>query len=129
MDFRNQPLGLLARLLALFALFIGLVDAGRLLGLGAGAVSPIALMGTMGFVLLAGLTLMRLFAAVGLWIQSSWGAMLLMASLVVELGFYLAGSAWVSLSLWSFIFKLAAMLATFGLLAIAQLSAQRRLAD
>ena len=129
MDIRNEPLGLFARILALLSLFIGLGDAARLLGLGAGTASPIATIGTMGFVLLSALTLMRLFAAVGLWIQSSWGAVVLAASLVIEIGFYLTGSNWVSLSLWSFIFKLGVMLATFGLLAIAQLWAQRQLAD
>lgn len=129
MDFRNEPLGLLARILALLSLFIGLGDAARLLGLGAGSASPILTIGTMGFVLLSALTLMRLFAAVGLWIQSSWGAIVLAASLAIELGFHLLGSTWVSLGLWNFIFKLGVMLATFGLLAIAQLSVRRQLAD
>ncbi|HCO56273.1 hypothetical protein V6617_11320 [Pelagibacterium nitratireducens] len=129
MDFRNEPLGLVARILALLSLFIGLGDAARLLGLGSGSASPVVLMGTMGFVLLSALTLMRLFASVGLWIQSSWGAIVLAASLVIEIGFYLAGSNWVSLGLWSFIFKLGVMLATFALLALAQLWVQRQLAD
>ncbi|AEQ51151.1 hypothetical protein [Pelagibacterium halotolerans] len=129
MDFRNEPLGRLARILALLSLFIGLGDAARLLGLGAGSASPILTIGTMGFILLSALTLMRLFAAVGLWIQSSWGAIILAASLAIELAFYLLGSNWVSLGLWGFIFKLGVMLATFGLLAIAQLSVRRQLAD
>ena len=129
MDIRNEPLGLFARILALLSLFIGLGDAARLLGLGGGSASPLLTIGTMGFVLLAALTLMRLFASVGLWIHSSWGAVVLAASLVIEIGFYLTGSNWVSLGLWSFIFKLAVMLATFGLLTLAQLSTQRQLAD
>jgi hypothetical protein len=129
MDFRNEPLGLVARILALLSLFIGLGDAARLLGLGTGSASPITTIGTMGFVLLSALTLMRLFAAVGLWIQPSWGAIVLAASLVIEIGFYLMGSNWVSLGLWSFIFKLGVMLATFGLLVMAQLWTQRQLAD
>ncbi|UYQ70758.1 hypothetical protein OF122_11840 [Pelagibacterium flavum] len=129
MDFRNEPLGLVARILGLLSLFIGLGDAARLLGLGAGSASPITAIGTTGFVLLSVLALMRLFAAVGLWIRSSWGAIMLAASLVIEIGLYLVGTNWVSLGLWSFIFKLGVMLATFGLLAIAQLSAQRQLAD
>lgn len=129
MDFRTEPAGFLARILALVSLFMGLGDATRLLGLGAGATSPIVAMGLIGFLLLAGLSLMRLFAAVGLWIHARWGAVVLAGSLVVEVVLYLAGSAWVSLSLWGFIFKLAVMLATFALLAFAQMAAQRQIID
>jgi hypothetical protein len=53
----------------------------------------------------------------------------LAGSLIVEIVLYLAGSAWVSLSLWGFIFKLAVMLATFALLAFAQMAARRQIAD
>lgn len=129
MDFRLEPAGLLARLLALLSLFIGLSDAARLLGLGSGAASPVVAMGAMGFVLLAALSLTRLFAAVGLWMHATWGGFILAGSLVVELAFYIAGSTWVSLTLWGFIFKLGVMLATFGLFAIAQVLALRQIAD
>jgi hypothetical protein len=115
--------------LALASLFMGLGDATRLLGLGAGPTSPIVTLGVIGFLLLAGLSLMRLFAAVGLWIHARWGAVVLAGSLIVEIVLYLAGSAWVSLSLWGFIFKLAVMLATFALLAFAQMAARRQIAD
>jgi len=129
MDFRSEPAGLFARILALISLFMGLGDATRLLGLGSDVVSPIAAMGAMGFVLLSILSLMRLFAAVGLWIHARWGAIVLGGSLLAEIVFYLAGSTWVSLSLWGFIFKLVVMLATFGLLAFVQIAARRQIAD
>jgi hypothetical protein len=129
MDFRVEPAGFFARVLALASLFMGLGDATRLLGLGAGPTSPIVTLGVIGFLLLAGLSLMRLFAAVGLWIHARWGAVVLAGSLIVEIVLYLAGSAWVSLSLWGFIFKLAVMLATFALLAFAQMAARRQIAD
>lgn len=129
MDFRSEPAGLFARILALVSLFMGLGDATRLLGLGSDAASPIAEIGLMGFVLLSILSLMRLFAAVGLWIHARWGAIILGTSLAVEMIFSLAGSTWVSLSLWGFIFKLAVMLATFALLAFVQIAAQRHVAD
>ena len=129
MDFRSEPAGLFARILALVSLFMGLGDATRLLGLGSDAASPIVAIGAMGFVLLSILGLMRLFAAVGLWIHARWGAIVLAASLAIEMVFSLAGSTWVSLSLWGFIFKLAVMLATFGLLAFVQIAAQRQVAD
>lgn len=129
MDFRSEPAGLFARILALIGLFMGLGDATRLLGLGSDVASPIAAIGLTGFVLLSILSLMRLFAAVGLWIHARWGAIVLAASLAVEIVFYLAGSAWVSLSLWGFIFKLVVMLATFGLLAFVQIAARRQVAD
>ena len=129
MDFRIEPAGIIARILALLSLFLGLSDAARLLGLGSGGLSPIALLGAMGFVMLAALSLMRLFAAVGLWIHAGWGAVLLLGSLVAEIAFYLLGSSWVSLTLWGFIFKLVVMLATFALLTFAYLVAQRHIAD
>lgn len=129
MDFRSEPAGLFARILALIGLFMGLGDATRLLGLGSDVASPIAAIGLTGFVLLSILSLMRLFAAVGLWIHARWGAIVLAASLAVEIVFYLAGSTWVSLSLWGFIFKLVVMLATFGLLAFVQIAARRQVAD
>lgn len=129
MNFRTEPLGLFARVLALVSLLIGLGDATRLLGLWDGASSPITTIGAMGFVLLTALCLARLFAAVGLWIHSSWGALLLSGSLLVEIGFYLSGSAWVSLSLWGFIFKTAALLATIALLAFSQILIRRQVID
>lgn len=129
MDFRSEPAGFFARILALISLFMGLGDATRLLGLGTDVASPIIAMGLMGFVLLFILGLMRLFAAVGLWLHARWGAVVFAGSLAIELIFALAGSTWVSLSLLGFIFKLAVMLATFSLLAFVQIAARRHVGD
>ena len=82
-----------------------------------------------GFIVLTLLCVMRLFAAVGLWIQVRWGALLLLASLVIELVLHLTGSGWVTLTLLGFIFKLATMLATIALVALAQLVVQRHIVD
>lgn len=75
----------LAHLLALICLIIGLSDAGILVGLRSGAENPAVLLGTTGFILLAGFTIARLFAAVGIWIDSSWGGMLLVSTAILEL--------------------------------------------
>ncbi len=129
MDFRTEPTAAWARILALVSLAIGLTDAARLLGLGTSVSSPIDALGISGFIVLTLLCVMRLFAAVGLWIQVRWGALLLLASLVIELVLHLTGSGWVTLTLLGFIFKLATMLATIALVALAQLVVQRHIVD
>lgn len=129
MDFRNTTTALWSRILSLVSLLMGLSDAARLLGFGGGTTSPIAAMGVSGFFLLSLLCVTRLFAAVGLWIQVRWGAMLLLASLAVELILHIVGGTGISLTLWGFIFKLAIMLATIAFFALTQLSMQRSLAD
>ena len=92
MDFNAQPIGIYIRIVAVISLMLGLNDAARLLGVGLGEVSPIATMGMTGFVYLAIFSLARLFAAVGLWIKASWGAVLLVGSTAVELALYLLGN-------------------------------------
>ena len=129
MDFRTEPTAAWARILALVSLAIGLTDAARLLGLGTSVSSPIDALGISGYIVLTLLCVMRLFAAVGLWIQVRWGALLLLASLVIELVLHLTGSGWVTLTLLGFIFKLATMLATIALVALAQLVVQRHIVD
>ncbi|RDE08985.1 hypothetical protein [Pelagibacterium lacus] len=129
MDFTHRQTALATRVLALASLVIGLADAAGLLGLGRGSASPIAALGRDGFVLLSALTLMRLFAAIGLWMRVQWGAVILGGSLLIEIGLYLAGSAWIALSLWGFIFKTATLLATIALLGFARFLTRRQLAD
>ena len=48
----------------------------------------------------------RLFAAVGLWIQASWGAVLLVGATVIELGMYMLGSRDVQMSALGFAVRL-----------------------
>lgn len=106
MDFNAQPIGIYIRVVAIISLLLGLNDAARLLGIGLGEVSPIAAMGMTGFVYLAIFALARLFAAVGLWIKASWGAVLLVGATAVELGLYLAGNADVRMTAFGFAVRL-----------------------
>ena len=106
MDFKAQPIGIYIRVVAIISLMLGLNDAARLLGVGLGEVSPITTMGMTGFVLLGIFGLARLFAAVGLWIKASWGAVLLVGATAVELGLYLFGNADVRMSAFGFAVRL-----------------------
>ncbi len=92
MDFKGEVAGRYVRIVAIIALLLGLADAATLLGVSSGATSPLQTLGTAGFVYLAIFCLARLFAAVGLWIRASWGAVLLVGATVVELLMYLLGN-------------------------------------
>ena len=85
MDLKSELAGRYLRIIAIIALLLGLADAARLLGVSTGAQSPITQLGPMGFSYLAAFSIARLFAAVGLWIRASWGAVLLVIATVVEL--------------------------------------------
>jgi cobalamin biosynthesis protein CbiG len=98
MDLNSQPIGIYIRIIAIVSLLLGLNDASRLLGVNLGAVSPLTTMGMTGFVYLGIFALARLFAAVGLWIKASWGAVLLIGATGAEMVLYLIGSADVSMS-------------------------------
>lgn len=118
MDMGTEPAGLAARVLAILSLVMGLGDAAHLLGVWSGAQSPLSAFGPTGFALLAILAAARLFAALGLWLQVQWGPVLLAVALIVELGVALLGDGVVAMTLYSFIFKLAVLLATFALIAM-----------
>lgn len=102
MDFTAPQIGIYIRVVAIISLLLGLNDAARLLGVNLGPVSPIATMGMTGFVYLAIFALSRLFAAVGLWIKASWGAVLLVGATVVELVLYVLGSQDVRMTAFGF---------------------------
>lgn len=106
MDFKTDIFGRYVRVVAIIALLLGLSDAARLLGVSTGAESPLAALGTTGFVYLAVFALARLFAAVGLWIKASWGAVLLVGATTVELLLYLMGSKDVQMSAFGFAVRL-----------------------
>lgn len=106
MDFNAQPIGIYIRIVAIISLMLGLNDAARLLGVGLGEVSPITTMGMTGFVYLGIFGLARLFAAVGLWIKASWGAVLLVGATSVELVLYLIGNTDVRMSAFGFAVRL-----------------------
>lgn len=129
MDFRSDPTGFVTRVLACLSLLLGLADAARLVGIGSGTASPIAAMGAQTFVLLAIFCLCRLFAAVGLWMGTRWGAILLGSALLIEIALHAAGSNWVSLTLTGFIFKLMLLLAIILLLATERVRVHRQTAE
>ncbi|KKB84013.1 hypothetical protein VW29_12660 [Devosia limi DSM 17137] len=106
MDFNAQPIGIYIRIVAIISLLLGLNDAARLLGVQLGSVSPITTMGMTGFVYLAIFALTRLFAAVGLWIKASWGAVLLVGATGIELLLYLLGNPDVQMSAFGFAVRL-----------------------
>lgn len=106
MDFSAPPIAIYIRIVAIISLMLGLNDAARLLGVNLDDVSPIATMGMTGFVYLAIFGLARLFAAVGLWIKASWGAVLLVGATAVELALYLLGNPDVRMSAFGFAVRL-----------------------
>jgi hypothetical protein len=88
----NERAGLYIRTVAIIALLLGLSDASRLLGVSSGDASPITQLGATGFTYLAIFAAARLFAAVGLWIKASWGAVLLVAATSIEMLLFVLGS-------------------------------------
>lgn len=106
MDFKSELAGRYLRIIAIIALLLGLADASRLLGVSSGAVSPIAQLGTTGFAFLTVFCLARLFAAVGLWIRASWGAVLLVGATLIELALYLFGVPGVEMGAFGFALRL-----------------------
>jgi hypothetical protein len=119
MEFLSNSAGISLRVLALISLALGLNDCSRLLGVTMADTSPIALLGPTGFTLLAIFALTRLFAAVGLWMKASWGAVLLIASTGTELALYLLGNPDVHLSGVGFGVRLVLLLAILGILLLA----------
>lgn len=116
MDFKGELAGRYVRIIAIVALLVGLGDAARLLGVSSGSVSPLAALGPVGFVYLAVFCLSRLFAAVGLWIGASWGAVLLVGATTVELLLFLIGNRDVQLDAIGFVVRLALVIAIVLLL-------------
>lgn len=110
MDFKGEQLGRYVRIVALISLLLGLSDASRLLGVSLGDISPLSVLGVTGFVYLSIFALSRLFAAVGLWIKASWGAVLLVGATTVELVLYLIGSPDVQMSMFGFAVRLVLLL-------------------
>ena len=118
MLFQAPNLSLYVRIVAVLALILGLSDASRLLGVNLGSQSPITAMGFSAFVFLAIFCLAKLFAAVGLWIKASWGAVLLVGVTALELALYLSGSPDIRMSMLGFgvrVVLLAAIIVIFGL--------------
>jgi len=101
MDFKSELAGRYLRIIAIIALLLGLSDASRLL-IAPGTTSPITELGPAGFTYLSVFCIARLFAAVGLWIRASWGAVLLGLATAIELGMYLFGNRDITISMVGF---------------------------
>jgi len=115
MDLTTPILGRYVRIVAIISLLVGLADASRLLGVSTGEANPIEIMGTVGFVYLSIFAAARLFAAVGLWIRASWGAVLLLAASAIELGMYFSGNRAIQLSALDFAVRLVLLVAIVGI--------------
>lgn len=111
MDLHGELSGRYIRVVAIISLLLGLNDASRLLGVSLGDQSPISVMGIAGFTYLAIFALARLFAAVGLWIKASWGAVLLVGATSAELIMYLMGNRDVEMSTFGFGVRLVLLIA------------------
>ena len=118
MDIRTALKEHFVRVLAALCLALALADAGRLLGVSSGSASPLALLGTVGFILLAVFTLARLFAAVGLWIESSWGGVLLAGATIIELVLLFAGVGLPDISLIGMLVRMVLFVGIIGFLAL-----------
>lgn len=129
MSFKSPQLGLYIRVVALLSLLLGLSDAGRLLGVNLGAISPVAVLGPTGFVLLGIFSLARLFAGVGLWLKASWGAVLLVGSTTAELALYLAGSPDIRMSAFGFAIRIVLLVAILAIFALSFRFSRAQAAD
>jgi|GEM_PF-2103781 len=107
----------IVRFLALVCLVVGLGDASRLLGVHTGNANPIILMGGGVFVSLAIFTLARLFAAVGLWINASWGGAILIGATLAELVLLASPGFGYVIPLFDLLVRLALLVSISGLLA------------
>lgn len=116
MDFKSELAGRYLRIVAIIALLLGLSDASRLLGVSSGAASPITELGATGFAYLAVFCLARLFAAVGLWIRASWGAVLLGLATTIELLMFFFGNRDVTISMVGFGVRLLLLVSVAALL-------------
>jgi hypothetical protein len=118
MDFNAPTLTIYIRIVAIVSLLLGLNDTARLLGVGLGDVSPMATLGMTGFVYLAIFALTRLFAAVGLWIKASWGAVLLAAATFIEMVMYLLGNPDIRMTAFGFAVRLVLLVAILLIFAL-----------
>lgn len=117
---RTKMMGRLSRVLGLICLFLGLASAARLLGANGSPVGPVQALGVMGFVYLSVFTLGQLFAAVGMWIQSSWGAVVLIGVTLTEMGLALSGNPNVSISMIGFIVRIVLLIGSAIILTFVQ---------
>lgn len=129
MDFNAPTIGIYIRVVAIISLLLGLNDAARLLGVNLGSASPIADLGVTGFIYLGIFSAARLFAAVGLWIKASWGAVLLVGATGVELLLYLLGNPDVRMSAIGFAVRLVLLASILIIFVLSVRLHRQRVAD
>lgn len=112
-----------ARMLAVFSLWLGLVETFSLLGVGNGGANPLVQLGQASFVFNFGFALGLLFAAVGLWLLASWGAVVLLGTTLVQILLALGGNPHVALDAAGLVVRVLMALAALGLLVWIQLKA------
>jgi len=74
----------LIRVLAILCLLLSLREASVFLGLGSNQASPISNLGVLSFFLMLTFTVFRLFAAVGMWVKTTWGTVLVLVVTSIE---------------------------------------------
>lgn len=116
MDFRSALPAQALRVISVITLIMGLVDAGTLLGLPHGDVSPLTTLGTAGFTWMAMFCIAHLFAAVGLWIRASWGAVTLNGAFLLELILTAVGNPHFRLDIFGILLRIVIMAALSALL-------------
>ena len=109
---------IVGRVLAVVCLFVGLSLASSLLGVRSGGRSPLDQLGFVAFTYLAVFTIGYLFAAVGIWIGSSWGLVVAIGTALVEIIIALTGEASVRLSDIEFFIALTVFVVALALFAI-----------
>ncbi len=107
---------IIVRQIAILALLNGVLDAGRLLGVGAGDIDPLAKYSVAGFAILGTFAIARIFAGVGMWIKSNWGTPLLFGITLAELVIFLAGSIRLDIGLFGFVARLIELIGTMLIL-------------
>ena len=109
------------RVLSVLCLFMGLALAARLLGVGGGSRSPIAMYGVTAFIWLAVFAVGYLFAAVGIWIGSAWGHVLAIGTAACAIFLALFGGPDIRLPALDFLLALLVFVLAAGLFAIVEI--------
>ncbi len=119
MDFKTELAGRYVRIVAIIALLLGLGDAARLLGvIGAGRKPDHRRSARPASPIWRFSALARLFAAVGLWIRASWGAVLLGLATTIELLMFFFGNRDVTISMLGFGVRLLLLVSVAALLVL-----------
>lgn len=117
MKISKSTFTLIVRVLAVIGLLLGLGDAANLLGVGHDQSGPMVHFGVSGFFVLSAFTVATLFAAVGLWIGASWGAVLMAGAMLAQLGMATFSGLGIEISILGYVVR--SVLALGALAAIA----------